>query len=429
MSSSDVQEVFGAAEALAIATLPGGPVELPLAELPRLYRLLWWADDSTRPGLQVAGAALEGVDWSAADDAEPLWEDGGVRVAWPETGARWGDLDRLERLGILLKDLPAGAQVEFVGWGEHEFSRQRFAGRTVAPGLWAIEAATFGVPADVLRRALAMSEAAERADAVEAESEELAAEAAERATREWGQGITAEGKRLYARDEDGTDRMMLGLAAASLFLLSFREHWPLAEFLEEEDDGGEMAELAAQLTRMGQSLGQAMARAQGAPPAGRLVLKGQHGEWNEGNLAGLPFVAPEDVAWMDREMVALGLRVLGDLTGSPIPGTILRGYGHPQGSCYGTATASAGGEFLYEFVSAFSDGSGLTTTTMPGARDEPRRKALKRSHPEAGVAELFALHEAEAARLQQEGRVLRESEPELVGLARAVDEFVGRMRG
>lgn len=426
--SEHVQEVFGPAGALALETLPGGPVELPLAELPRLYRLLWWADDSTRPGLQVEGAALEGVDWKAADDAEPVWEGDRMRVAWPETGARWGDLDRLERLGILLQDLPAGARVELVGWGGHAFSRQRFAGRTVAPGVWAIEAATFGVPADVLRRALAMSEAAERGDFVEAASEELAAAAVERAARDWGDGIVAEGNRLYARDEDGTDRMMLGLAAASLFLLSFGEHWPLEEILasSSEEDDGDMAEMASQLAQMGQQLGQALALAQGAPRAGRLVLKGQHGEWNQGNLAGLPFVSPEDVAWVDREMEALGFRILGDLTGSPIPGTILRGYGHPQGFCYGTAMGSSGGEFLYEFVSAFSDGSSLTTSTMPGLRDEPKRKARKRSHPEAGVAELFALHEAEIAQLHL---ALRESEPALVGLAEAVDEFVGRLKG
>lgn len=429
---SNVQEVFGPAEALATNPLAGGPVELPLLELPRLYRLLWWADDSTRPGLEVVlpeGATLDGVSWRDADDAEPEWDGRRVRVAWPETGAKWGDLDRLERLGILLKDLPAGAEVQLVGWGGHEFTRQRFSGRTTASGVWAIEAATIGVPAEVLRRALAMSEACEVADFVEADTEELAALAAERAAAEWGivTEITAEGRRLCAREDGETARSMLVLSTASLFLLTFREHWPLQEFLDEdeEDDDG----LSGTLAQLGQTLGQALARSQGAPAAGALVWKGQHGDWLEGNLAGLPFVAPEDVAWVDREMQALGFRVLGDLTGTSIPGTILRGYGHPQGFCFGSAQGSSSGEFLYEFVSAFADGTSLTTSTMPGLQDEPKRKSVKRSHVDATPVELFRLHEAEAARLQAEGRTLRESEPALAGLARAVDEFLGKLKG
>lgn len=424
------QDVFGPTEALRAVPLEGGPVELELLHLPRLYRLLWFADDSTRPGVELTlpeGASLE-VAWEGAE-AEPLVEGRRIRVGWEETMAKWEELDRLERLGILLKDLAVGTELHLVGWGDSEFSRQRYRGSVVRPGVWALDAAFPPVPASVLRRALALSAATEAGDSVEAESEELAAEAARLASEDFGFGseIGAEGRSLYARDQEGkTSRALLTMSAGKLFMLTFQDHWPLKDLLEGEEDD-EASEFASQLAQMGQKLGQAMARAQGAPPAGPLVLKGKHGEWHRGDMAGLAHVTPEDLAWMDREMEALGMRLMGDLTGATIPGTILRGYGHPQGFCYGTATASSGGEFLYEFVSEFTDGTSLTTTTMPGVKDEPKRKSVKRSHPLASPEELLRLHEAEARRLEATGLALREAEPELVGLARAVDEFVGKM--
>jgi hypothetical protein len=79
-----------------------------------------------------------------------------------------------------------------------------------------------------------------------------------------------------------------------------------------------------------------------------------------------------------------------------------------------------------EFYSTFTSGASLTTTTTPNVGDIPHRKIFRSSLPKASLNELLNLHSDRLSKLSHEQGQIQTIEPSLLGLAKAMDEYLVR---
>jgi hypothetical protein len=173
-------------------------------------------------------------------------------------------------------------------------------------------------------------------------------------------------------------------------------------------DEGEQAQLAALSTSLG------------AATTGRVVHLGRKGGYYEAE-PDLRFPAEGTTT---TRMSAIGYELLGSLLCERFERVVVRGYARPQGDAYGLLLLPPFRYRAIEFLTLFSDGTSLTTTTHPGPGDDPGRGLFRVRCPDTPVAELEARHHEAVAR---RGAKPLPADASLAGLARALDDFLARV--
>ncbi len=418
-------------------TLLEGELAVELGHLHRLYRIVWFIDDGAEPVLRLVapkGGALPELDW-ASIDAETMDDEGGLLVAWDETGGQWETLRRLEDAGTLLarggleNETAIALMTASIGDDDEpdDPARQLYGG-TVRDGRWHIGHVFPKIGRPDLERALALSAAVDEADELELASVEEAERVVARAESELAFGgdqltFEREGSVVRPRWDGEPTRMAMGLVATSAFRAVFEDGpWDLSG-LEEEDEAMDAA--MQQLQQGIQTL--ATAFQQKAPGAGREVHRGERGRYLAGSLVALPHVTADDVVASDAEMAAQGLAPIGDLICEAAGNAVVRGYVGDAVAGYGVIMATTEGLYATELYTALDDRTSVTTSTNPGAADiDPsagKRGCFLVARPELELEELLEAH-----RKAVKGKTGKPAAapPTLEGLATAIDEFLTR---
>jgi hypothetical protein len=161
-----------------------------------------------------------------------------------------------------------------------------------------------------------------------------------------------------------------------------------------------------------------------APEQGEVLLEGEWSTFYRAEMVGWQGLSADDVAAMDGRMAELGLEPLGDLVAEAAGPIVLRGYGAAGANLHATWMVGGFDTRVIDLFTTFEGGGSLTTTTNPMAFPDEAAGVYKDSHPGMAPAELKARHDARLRELAAEGRVATETTPELLALARSIDEFM-----
>jgi hypothetical protein len=383
-------------------------IKVPVEHLRRAQRLTWWLDGDGHPEVELTLPPGQ----SFPLEFERLLCEGKVKgqkitLTYEETGARWENPRRLERLGGALVSLPDGTHLKLTVGDE----KQVFEGE-VRKGVWHIQGS------DVLARALELSRQCDEELFLDAGTPELAQAAAQGIESEWKDACAyrVEGSRILVDDPD-ENRSYMTLFAAEIYLVTpeFQEAFPgLHEALAERE---EMQNLWQ--TSLG-NLGTQINKMHGIE-TGALLLEGKKSRYHRSDLGNVKWLTPEDLELSDEEFARSGYVPLGDLTADSLAGAMMRGYARPGGTAWGAVTVGISGEYIREFFSRCTEGSNLTTTTLPDSEPKPDRKLFKHCLPEQDVKGLLEAHEQE---LKRRGLTPEPTGQDLAALAQAVDDYL-----
>lgn len=412
------EEVFQAApEPTALER----PLDLPLENLDRLFRLAWWCDEDAWPAVRV----------QLSQDADPgwNWERSGAFVVQQgrqmsfgveESGARWDSQRKMGRLGASLQVLPEGSDLEFRVAG----TRPLCARGTLVGGVWRLTAFFPALASSTLERALELSRQSEGTELL-ASDEDTALATEQSLSAEWSigedsqWGLSRQGRVLRAVTSDG-DSDWLQLFGAHLFLheREFREafdlHQRLAKVLQENE------EHRAAMQNLGQQLAQGLNQLMGLQH-GELLWEGKKGRFHRSDMRQSKWLRVEEVDRIDSSFAQLGFEPFGDLLSTAASGSVMRVYACAQQDGWGVAYAAPNQLFIREFFSQTRDGQRLTTTSLPFSEEKPGKKLFKQVLPQAGLAELLQAHRG---RLREWPGGWQECLPDLQVLARSVDEYM-----
>lgn len=171
-----------------------------------------------------------------------------------------------------------------------------------------------------------------------------------------------------------------------------------------------------------QARGAALSLTLGARTTGEVVHIGRKGAYYEAD-PDLRFPAAGSTT---ERMGALGYELRGALLCERFERVVVRAYARPAGDTYGLLLLPPSSYRVIEFLTRFTDGTSLTTTTHPGPGDDPARGIFRQRCPGTAVADLEARHREGVAR---RGVPTAAAEPTLAGAARALDEFLTRYDG
>lgn len=161
----------------------------------------------------------------------------------------------------------------------------------------------------------------------------------------------------------------------------------------------------------------------GATSTGNVVHIGRKGAYYEAD-PDLRFPAQGSTT---ERMAGLGYELLGGLLCERFQRVVVRCYSRPAGDSYGLLLLPPWKYRAIEFMTRFTDGSSLTTTTHEGPGDDPARKLYRVRCPNLAVAELEARHRAAlAAHCAAHGATPLTVEHSLSGVAKALDDFLAR---
>jgi hypothetical protein len=406
-----------------------GPLVLGVEEAARLWKIPWCCDNAVQIAFVVRPPADAAPLWPDLDDLAVTETGGEWRVGHPWVSV-WARQRLFAELAECLTALPDGTALEMVSAATSETDdpgsagptagNQRFRG-VVEDGRWIVTHASPRASVGAIREALALfSEEALGAPFLARDPAEAAAIVA-RALRSGHfpgdeDRPRSEGRRVVVKDDH----------RPYLAMIILRERlrdgpWDLR--------GGEAADEASAVPRgsdlvfQGRRTGfrsadiRALSRVELADPMAAL-FPGRQGDE--------PPSLPEAVAAVDRGMARAGLAPLGDMVCEAFSDAVIRGYGKKQGSLYGVLMASTIGAFVYELLTAFSDGTTLTTSVNAG-RDAPERRSFHVHLPGASVELLLKRHAQGVFHLLAEDRRPKPHLPDLAGLAAEMDEFLARV--
>ncbi len=403
----DLPDVVSHLDGRELAPLEGGPVEVDVEALGRVFLLAWFATDASHPEVRLQlpapGALKVEVEGVVAQR-----EGAVVRLVAPRSTLRWEALDRARAVGAALaKAAPDGSTLELLtscpdlgvpgATPEGEEGRQRYRG-TIDRGRWRVDATYPPLGADVLREALALAADAEGGRALELRDAE-------------------EARRVHARamGEDASlfDRNPLEVAGASLRL---REPHPrhlimVAQHAFRARYAGAWAVPPEPAGDPGDARG-----------AGDVVLEGALGAWTRADLD-----ASTGVADVEAGMQALGFTRLGDLTRPRAVDLVVRGYALPGGHTWGVLLVGPSGQGGLELVTEFEGGALVVTTTAPDEVGVPAPDDLRQRQPrETPPLKLLFQHRKLVAAHAPRLGATRTVQAELRALAALLDAALAR---
>ncbi|MDX9971970.1 MAG: hypothetical protein RBU21_03160 [FCB group bacterium] len=402
----------------------GGPLEYPITGLHQICRIAWFCEEDVEAAARVTypQGALPAVDFSAAQYAHGWPDEETLLVGSKLNGGKWDTLMWTEEAGKFLRDLPDGSVLELFTASEYDIGRHRYCG-PVNGGVWRIEAVSPPASREALEAAHDLSRYVDDTGPLKARSPEDAQAIADTAARLHMLGEPGikkpqiKGASLHLRGKDlYYERSYLALTA---FRRWFADVWDTSVVqadLEESDQKWD--EMIA-------SVGKAFeAAVDAAIPKGAVVLKGKAAVWHtiERGADGVS----DSIRETDEAFADLGLRCLGDMTCSAVPGIQIRGYAVDDGTTVGVLMLSPMGEY-HDLVTYFEDGAVMTTTTTPNAHDDPDRKLFKKHFKGADLKKMHANHIDHCEKLRAEHGLPRALPTSLQGLAETMDEYLVRI--
>lgn len=217
--------------------IAGGPVDVPVAKLTRVFRLAWFCQPYTQPEIRVT--LPEGAKRPKAAEIENVrvaGKDREIQLSIDNNGQPTGALEALTPLGKELASLPDGSVIELDTArkdtsGTRPLALHRYRG-TVAAGSWRVAEAFPPVDATRFAEALALAEAAEGGKTLrardEAEAEAIAARVAKHAPYFFHSNpLLRNGVELGVKRRDPQAVTQLAMRA---FWLRYADTWTLRDF-------------------------------------------------------------------------------------------------------------------------------------------------------------------------------------------------------
>lgn len=420
-----------------LAPVKGGAVEHPVVKLDQIYRLAWLATDAADPEIRITlGDPAWRIPWEPPVDGaavEPI--DGGFRIGFEFSGAKWAQMSAVRKVAERLASLPDGATLELMTAPEpdakqhRDFGVHRYRG-SVTKGVWKI-AATY--PA--LDRAL-LREAVDFSVAIDENGQELPLRDA--AEGQKALELSHDDRALFHRNPIVVKKSTIGLTekndgllhfvATYVFRTRWADVWPCT--VPPPEDVAAEREARAKLDEASEKLAVQLTKMAAPRGAREPIFEGKVGRFEKIDLKKERPAEREIVDGADRQLEALGYVLLGDLVCSRFEDVLVRGY--ECGDTWGLLMCGVL-QSSFDFVTRFKDGSVLTTTMTDGAsKDEPRKGIHRSRFPKLGLDEIGKLHEKhekrkEALEKKCGGRVRTEST--LAALAQAIDYGVSKQLG
>lgn len=404
----DVRELLGARRA---KPMRGGPLAIPIAELPLVARLAWFASRWVVFELEVSRDGvgdLTAIEWpegmiaSEEGDAWRLLLDSDVPPAkavplFADVAAVLASLPDGTRVALL--SAPAGPMSDGPGdEGAMITEGELRDGQWLISGVFpSVDAARFGEALALAREAgagttLATKDAAE-ADAIIA-----------RAKQEFGHQLEDDPPKA----KEGAIRFKKGgwellFTAAAAFALRFGQTWPVVTTGSFDDDDDE-DELTVN-----------------EPIRGLLIWTAPDGREYFQSMA---LMISDDVASTaqarERALVARGIGHYGDLFCPAYPGVAVRGYAKDGGTMWGFFHCSAPDNVDVQLVTFFEGGL-LVTSADATAADRPEAKLYQTGLGGANTRDLLEAHDQRAAELATTLGAPRPTERKMAAFAAALD--------
>ncbi len=408
-----------------------GPVELPLKK----FTLVRFFAEACGTGHEIKALLTVALPNSLSEQdfdglmagAKPdrvgcQWIPGGFKIGFENhLLVDWRHLK--EQLGAkfkrFLEQLPDGTTLTLAFAAENEPATKQFYRGKIFECNWQIAETSPVVPANVLADALKLAADAPKTshalnDPVEADA---VMEAVSKDSYLHSMGVECDGNTVSCQYD-------VEFLAKIIFRLRFRDYWnvlPYESWAEQEYQERIKIEwgMRRQLAER--------ARQNHPPRIGAPIYRGNASIYWKSDLLHFKDLKPDVLTQFEAGMQSLGFRMLGDFVAKRFREYVLRVFVSPDKLSYASLTASNFGYLCYEFISEFSDGSRLTTTTTSMAFSRPGVKLFYKDYPGLEVEPLFAQHLTLFTRFEQHKNAVPVAlEPTLEGVARYFDQTLER---
>ena len=415
---------------LPLTPVSGGPVALPLRKLSDLAFL---AEACAAEESPVVRLRLE-VPGRFDSAAYPLPEEVGqrVEVEYLANGVQMGLENAMllpwrhlkeglgKPLAKLLRYPPAGAILECsFGHAQEPGACQRYRGQ-VRDEVWQIDQTYPPLTHDVLHDALELATIAEKKKKYTARDE---------AEAEAVMAMVPMDSYLHNMDVRRKELVIscqydVGQLAKLFFRQRYQDHWQVQHVAEKA--AKDYRERLQQEKDMRRNMAQA-ARNRAAPHDEEVLYEGKKSRFWRADFTQLTELDQTQREQFDTAMEQRGYRHLGDMVAKKYRDIILRCFGSADGLVYALIMGKRAFYMGYECISAFADGSRLTTTTNGSVDSHPEIKVYYKLCAGLEPGALEEKHRWGIARFRtHKGLRPMPLEMSLLGVARAMDEAIAR---
>jgi hypothetical protein len=188
--------------------------------------------------------------------------------------------------------------------------------------------------------------------------------------------------------------ILLAVVAEEIFHKTFKDDFPLFDFNPDEDEDDEEDVPLFPVAPRGEE--------PPMPPIGIELMKGKRKRvFYSSDAAGMGAEVQKRIAEVEKDLLPLGFRLVGDIVCKPVQAVILRAYAQENGAIWAAMLISSYARGTFEFISYFEKGASLTTSTNSTIRDELYRNAYKTRRENGKVLDLWADHQKRAAYLSR----------------------------
>jgi predicted DNA-binding WGR domain protein len=422
--------VYEQTSRFAIAPLDRS-VEVPLAQLVRLYRLAWFCHAWAMPHVRIAppaggGATLPAID-ATAEGVQVKSDAHAITIEFTPTGRQGGALRGLVAVAPALEGIPDGStlHLEVANLDPDEMKKPRPMGLhryegTIKNDVLSITKAFPVSDAATLEAALALSAQVDTTDFIDAGSEEIFAAV----MKSLKAHPYFEDNRAVKRTATGIatkkpEPILLAVIASEVFHKTFKQQFPLFDYDvdDEEDDDDDILEVPVAPRDSEPPM----------PPIGVELMRGNRRRvFHSTDAAAMGPDAQKRIADVEKDLVTIGFKHVADVVCKQMQAVMVRAYAQEDGTVWAAMLISSYARGTFEFISYFETGASLTTTTHPMARDELYRNTYKTRRGEGKVLEMWAEHQERAAYLAGFHGGARKVDQTPVGLATAVELSIQR---
>jgi hypothetical protein len=325
-------------------------------------------------------------------------------------------------LAHFLDHLPDGSAIDLsFALADMPALTQRYRGG-VERGEWRISETYPPLTREVLADAMDLAQYAAEEHEKHALRDEAEAEAvvtlAKRDPNLWDMRVQREDSTVWCKSD------IVGHLPKVVFRHRFAEYWDVAAH---DREAAKLYEARLDMQRKMRRAGAEAARRRAAPHDDEVIFRGKLGPYWRSDFARLEGLEQETREKLDTAMDGLEFRHIGDLVAKKQRDVVVRAYASPQGHSYGTLMAKRTMYLGYEFLSRFSDGSILTTTTSGANGSQPGVKVYTKSYFGLEPTALYDKHQWGIDRFRtRKGTEPVPLEPTLVGVARECDRVFAR---
>jgi hypothetical protein len=358
------------------------PVTVPLSNLHQVYTLSWYASSSSHPEMMIANAPAGETASAVARPAS--WEtlvtkDMSIDIRLRDTQGRWDTIKTVQEIGKVFSEtkIKDGATLSFCTHvpDEKSIGVTRFRGE-VRNQQWHISEVYPAVKEATLREALRLASEADAGLSVTGMDETIAKDCMELFNAEWGRIFKDNPPKLTG----GTvtisekDRSLLDLFLVFYFRQKYADVWSMNPI---------DPELREKVKRL--AVKDAL--------AANVILEGASGrKFTGASVDTLDAAAIEDCMQIEKEVLALGGKLIGELACTQFNKFVFRYYAMPDE--YSRLVWYRGGApmTMVEIITDFGDKGFLSTMRQAGGPEDPAKLRFITRMPKAAIADMYANH-------------------------------------